>query len=473
MWDCYKDRFKLQEVGDNFQMLQGGSVTSVNGKVGAVVLTAEDVGALPDTYEAPVTSVNTQTGDVVLDAGDIAYESTTVESELGTINSALTSLSSVTEIIDTASGAIASFPDGSGLPMRSLVAQINPVQAGTGDPSPDNIRPISGHTGLSVEVRWKNLFEPLSDTYYKVESGESFNGYNITSLVAFLNTLPVGDYIVSFKFNVLETVSGATTWGILLRNSVTGYIDGRQTGQHNSGETLTFTRSITITEANKGQFANAYLYSGGGNRAKVYWYDFQLELGSTATAYEPYTSGTTTTVSWQSEAGTVYGGSDEIVGGELTVNKAGATFDGSDMTGIEMQGTAVSGKYRLFIRPERVPGNSSPSASSAIPDVITNIYPAGSADSTYLTTATCIASRFGGFYIYDANLQTIEAWTASLQSTPLTIVYPLTTPQTYTHAPTQISTLLGQNNVWHDANGDTTVIYQASIKGYIDKVLGQ
>ena len=89
---CCKDKFKLQEVGDSFQLLQGGSVTSVNGKVGAVVLTAEDVGALPDTYEAPVTSVNSQTGDVVLDAGDIAYESTTVEDELGTINSALSSL---------------------------------------------------------------------------------------------------------------------------------------------------------------------------------------------------------------------------------------------------------------------------------------------------------------------------------------------------------------------------------------------
>ena len=44
----------------------GGSVTSVNGMQGAVVLTAADVGALPDTYAAPVDSVNGQTGAVVL-----------------------------------------------------------------------------------------------------------------------------------------------------------------------------------------------------------------------------------------------------------------------------------------------------------------------------------------------------------------------------------------------------------------------
>lgn len=72
--------------------LQSAPVTSVNSKTGAVVLSASDVGAKPASYEAPVSSVNEKTGAVVLDAGDIGYESTTVEEELGTINSALSSL---------------------------------------------------------------------------------------------------------------------------------------------------------------------------------------------------------------------------------------------------------------------------------------------------------------------------------------------------------------------------------------------
>lgn len=89
-----------------------------------------------------VQSVNGKTGAVVLDAGDIGYDGETtypdasVGKELKTINSALSSLQSVTEIIDTASGAIASFPDGAGLPMRSLVAEINPVQDLHGQSSP-------------------------------------------------------------------------------------------------------------------------------------------------------------------------------------------------------------------------------------------------------------------------------------------------------------------------------------------------
>ena len=52
---------------------------------------------------------------------------------------------------DTASGSIASFPDGAdGVPVKSLSVAIEPVQAGSGDPSPDNARPISGWTEAKV-----------------------------------------------------------------------------------------------------------------------------------------------------------------------------------------------------------------------------------------------------------------------------------------------------------------------------------
>lgn len=44
----------------------GGAVNSVNGKTGNVVLDAADVGAMPDSYTAPVQSVNGQTGAVSL-----------------------------------------------------------------------------------------------------------------------------------------------------------------------------------------------------------------------------------------------------------------------------------------------------------------------------------------------------------------------------------------------------------------------
>lgn len=66
----------VAQIGDKYSPTNPPPypVTSVNGKTGAVVLNAVDVGALPDTYEPPtppVTSVNTKTGAVVLNAEDV------------------------------------------------------------------------------------------------------------------------------------------------------------------------------------------------------------------------------------------------------------------------------------------------------------------------------------------------------------------------------------------------------------------
>lgn len=47
---------------------------------------------------------------------------------------------------------IATFTDGSNLPLASLKVGIEPIQSGSGDPSPSNVRPISGHTEGNIVV---------------------------------------------------------------------------------------------------------------------------------------------------------------------------------------------------------------------------------------------------------------------------------------------------------------------------------
>lgn len=47
------------------------TVSMVNGKIGNIVLSASDVGALPDDYSPPISSVNGKTGIVVLSAADV------------------------------------------------------------------------------------------------------------------------------------------------------------------------------------------------------------------------------------------------------------------------------------------------------------------------------------------------------------------------------------------------------------------
>lgn len=57
------------------------------------------------------------------------------------------------DVTGTASGAVATFIDGGDdKPMKSLVVDIEATQSGSGTPSPSNIRPISGHTDVTVTV---------------------------------------------------------------------------------------------------------------------------------------------------------------------------------------------------------------------------------------------------------------------------------------------------------------------------------
>lgn len=63
-------------------------------------------------------------------------------------------------ITKSASGSIASFSDGGDdLPMKSLKVNIVPTQSGSGDPSPSNVRPISGWDSVNVYISPTTLEE--------------------------------------------------------------------------------------------------------------------------------------------------------------------------------------------------------------------------------------------------------------------------------------------------------------------------
>lgn len=48
--------------------------------------------------------------------------------------------------------ALAHFPESVRNKLLSLIVNMEPIQSGTGEPSPDNVRPISGRTGLNIYV---------------------------------------------------------------------------------------------------------------------------------------------------------------------------------------------------------------------------------------------------------------------------------------------------------------------------------
>ena len=104
--------------------------------------------------------------------------------------------------IDSVSGPVASFADGANnVPLESLVVGINLVQSGEGDPSPENIRPITGWTGMTVNANGTEI--PIS---WESEAGTIYGG----SLDVLTGVLTV-DYAIVTINNVTRFRCGLTT----------------------------------------------------------------------------------------------------------------------------------------------------------------------------------------------------------------------------------------------------------------------
>lgn len=74
----------------------------------------------------------------------------------------------------TASGPIVSISDAVAAPLRSLLVNIDPVQEGSGDPSPENKRPISGWTEANVWV--KLTYDPTVNPTATIQLGQTVYG---------------------------------------------------------------------------------------------------------------------------------------------------------------------------------------------------------------------------------------------------------------------------------------------------------
>ena len=178
--------------------------------------------------------------------------------------------------------------------------------------------------------------------------------------------------------------------------------------------------------------------------------DLQLELGSTATTYEPY-SGNTYDISWQSEAGTVYGGTVDVTTGNLTVNWAMV-----DLGAKNWYPSTAAGRTRFRTSITDIERISSPNVRSSL---LCSNYPTKTANQTYQgTTGVSLQQNSADIYIYDP--QTESMTTAEFKSamSGVQLCYELATPQTYQLTPTEVTALLGDNTIWADT-GDVTVTY--------------
>ena len=181
----------------------------------------------------------------------------------------------------------------------------------------------------------------------------------------------------------------------------------------------------------------------------------QLELGSTASTYEPY-AGNTYTIQL---GDTVYGGTLDVTGGKMVVDRAYKLLNDADKW-ITIAGT-VTYRYNEEISRKLFYDNSYTGLTCTIAPTISN--------ANY--TARWQSSTTYYFGIADkatTPVTSLDAIKAMATAGQIAICYAIE-PVEITLTPTQISTLLGQNNIWSDA-GDVDVDYRADTKLYIDNI---
>lgn len=189
--------------------------------------------------------------------------------------------------------------------LEKLAIEFSPKQAGSGDPGPDNVRPITGWDSVQVTRCGKNLFN--GDVIDVIQNGVSIksNGdgtYHVTGTNTSDNwvsvkigeiDIPAGTYVFSGSNS-----SSPYSMRIRLLRTQSGGLNG-DNADRPLVQTITGGRSMVYIQFNSG--ATIDILSKP-----------MLELGSTPTDYEPY-QGDTYDISLPE---TIYGGTVDAVTGE-------------------------------------------------------------------------------------------------------------------------------------------------------------
>ena len=329
---------------------------------------------------------------------------------------------------DEANGSVASFPDGAdGVPVKDLKVSITAVQTGTSDPAPNNIRPITGWSQAAINVTSKNLFNKNRTTdgsYLKTDG-------TIGTSATFCYT----DYIGVKPSSTLYYIGCTNQFG---SSPCTQFYDANKSFV---GYVRPTSVSGTIAVPAGASFMRMSLAVADKGTCCV--------SNEAITAYEDF--GHTYTVSFGS-AGTVYGGTLDVTTGVLTVTWSRMTIDDliqSYSGNYYFSGTPSAKKIGLENVMSEIYKNTTNSAS-AMPDY--SVKGNASTKAVYIrdpryTTVSDLKAAVGNEYIY----------------------FELDVPQVFALTPTQVTSLLGNNNIFADCGG-SDVTYRADPRLYLEKL---
>ena len=332
--------------------------------------------------------------------------------------------------VDTASGAIANFDTDLSLPLVDCKASIVAYQP-SGTPTPSSPLAISGYTGVNLNVRGVNLW----DEQWELGTISTSTGENAPSTTQIRSV------------NYIAVKAGATYYNKGYAITIYQYDANKNFLSYSTVQVGTFTVGATTA------------YIRFWRTATTYNNDISINYPSTDTSYHAYdTNSTTYAVSWQTEAGTVYGGNLDLTSGVLTVTHKADNL--SDKT--------FSTRYT---------GTTNKTLSATVSSLYVRANPEMKAEQySYIeqSSASNLSNpdaKTVGIYSYNGGVSDDTIYiVCPIAETPQgKLMYKLATPVTYQLTPVQVQALLGVNNIFNDTNGDTEVKYKEGIQHYIDK----
>lgn len=304
-----------------------------------------------------------------------------------------------------------------------------------------NICPISGKTEVVTHRTGKNLLDTQYKTYtaqnnvryYRIGGGgiKLYAGVTYTLSVSEDNTRPSGIYINEYG----PDVSARETYARAYNSYSVTYMPTKD---------VVIETDCFYTTAPPEGIENI---------------DVQLEVGNTATDYEPYNGNTYTT----SLGRTVYGGTLDVVSGVLTVDRAMVDLGTLNWTYDATVPRFYSTNIKTTVKAPLDNSVVNAISSDYIATSFNELYVLDKRNGTFAVGAT------GTLSIINTSYTDATAFKTAMNGVQL--VYELATPQTIQLTPQEVELLKGQNNLWCDS-GNIEVTYKADIQKYIEKKLG-
>lgn len=308
-----------------------------------------------------------------------------------------------------------------------VVASWEPTQAGTGEPSPDNIRPISGRDNVKVQRSGENLL-------------------NITPFAKVTNKGVIFEYIADGGIHIEGTPTASADSPTF---PVPILAPGKYYGVDMGPE---IAASIVVTRDGKRFWMNAkagfeilagdvthywYMIVTKGATVDKMVYPYIVPGSTPPTTYTPY-RGDTLALALPS---TVYGGTVDAVTGEGAETWKLVTLDGTEAWGINVMYLYLDAK---------LPSNNNQQRYGLCSHFV---YRYGYAGDDVFVDA-------GGIWLGKAmsDKYTVDSWKSYLAAqyaagTPVQIAYKLATPTPFTATGAQpISSLSGVNTIMTDAD---------------------